>query len=637
MIFGVSYYPEITPETEWAADLDRLREAGFTVVRVGEFAWSAFEPREGEYHFEWMDRFLDAAQARGLSVVLGTPTASPPAWLIAQYPQILVQLPDGVRLGYGERRACCVNSEIYRQFSVEIAARLGDRYGRHPAVIGWQIDNELIGPERPRLFECHCADCVWRFRQWLKRKYPSPQAVNDAWGLRFWSLEFSDWGEVAPPLRYRACPGHALDYHRFYSDSLAEYLRLQYEALRARVEARQFVSHNSTAVFDRGIDHRSFARTLNAVGWDAYPGAASAGHGPNPAATALAHDWFRSMLRRPFWIWETTPAAVHDAAFFAEMRARGAHAVLFWLWRTHRANMERGSRSFCDFDGKPYAARLRQVRQLRERLAAVAPSLPSPSPRAPAALLFDPDNVRAEHRLERRPMPYLEGVIRAYLPFWRHGVATDAAHPGDDLTGYRLAIAPGLRLMDEADARALERFVRDGGVLLIFGPAAHLDRHGVYYRRWGEPLSGLLDGVVQPETLPTEGVEIVTSAGENFVCRSGDAEIIRAPNDADILARFRSGPHAGSPAAFTRVVGRGHLFYAATSACAELNRRLARPATERAGLEWVEHAFDDVGVLVEPNGRGRWIFNHGNAPARVLGVEVPPRDFAFLASSAAGE
>lgn len=641
MKFGTSYYPELTPENEWRRDLDLMCSAGLKVVRILDFAWSAIEPREGENTFDWLDRFLDLCSSTGLEVVLCTPTAAPPQWLMLQYPQMMVERRNGDRLVYGERRACCVNNTVYRDYSAELARRLGERYGHHPAVIGWQIDNELIGPEFREFFECHCPDCAWRFRQWLKARYPSVQALNDAWGLKFWSMEFAAWGEVPTPRCHRACLGHTLDFHRFYSDSQVEYLKVQYDALRAAIDERQFVSHNSTGIFDRGIDHRDYSRALDVAGWDAYRGAAAAGHGPHAPASALAHDLFRCSLNKPFWVFETSPDADMPLAFFAEAQARGAQGVLFWLWRTHRANLEQGSTAFCDFDGVPYEGRLERLRIIQARLAELAPEPAASTPRAATAFLFHPDNVRAEHRSPKRPMPYLDGVFRLYAPLWRHGIATDLAYPGDALgggvadpgpgscrvageaeggptsatgcDGYRLAVMPGLRLMSVAQAETIRAFVAGGGVLLATARTAHMDLHGVYYRNLGEPLLDVLGVRIRPEPVNLTGSEVLTSDGQTFALQGPHGEWIEPGDDVEVLARFRGGALEGKPAAFTRIFGKGRVFYAAAQACDGLNAWLAKEAASAASLVWFDNANPDLGLLPSPDGSGFRAFNHGES------------------------
>lgn len=630
MRVGVSYYPELVKEAEWPTDVAGMRAAGMTVVRMLDFAWSSIEPREGEYRLEWVDRFLDLAQREGMAVVLCTPTASPPAWLIRKHPEMMVELRSGERLRYGERRAACVNSTPYRDHSTRIARVLGERYGSHPAVIGWQIDNELIGPEIER-FECHCAECQVRFREWLRARYASLEELNTRWMLKFWSLEFSDWDEVGTPRGRRACDGHVLDAFRFYNDSLVAYCAMQARTLRAVIVPRQFISHNATGVFDRGINHRDFARVLDVTGWDAYRGAAGNQHPSREAFTALAHDLFRSALRKPFWIFETNTDDTLTPAFLAEMRAHGAEAMLFWHWRRHRGNMEKTCAALCDYAGRPNARRLALIRRTVERLEETPP-LPETLELRRAAILFAADCVRLQHRWPIRPLPYLNALIQAYEPFWRHGVGMDVVNPGDDLSAYRLVVIPSLQVVSEEQAGGLRRFVQSGGLVLFTAKTAHQDLHGVFHAGGpGAPLSDVTGARLRDDEPRGEAPRVRLPNGTTCDC---DPWYERPEAvDGEILASFVGSDVDGLPAAWQRSYGRGTVVYAA-AVCRPLVAWLARMAAEKARLPWTEHHLEQVAVLPELAGRGSWIFNHTPSPVTIGDISVPAGDFAWLPAQA---
>ncbi len=628
MQWGVSYYPELIDRSEWAADLDRMRGMGLTIVRMLDFAWTALEPREGKLKLEWCDEFLDMLAKRKMRAVLCTPTAAPPPWLTEQYPAMMVELRSGQKLGYGERRAACINNTIYRQYSAEIAATMGKRWGQHPAVLGWQIDNELIGPEFREFFECHCEDCVWRFRQWLKQRYADVDAINAAWGLQFWSMAFGDWGEIPTPRCRRAVMGHTLDFHRFYSDSHVEYLKLQYDTLRAHVSKKQWVSHNSTGLFDRGIDHRAFARTLDVAGWDAYRGAASAGHEHRDAFNGLAHNWFRSSLGKPFWIFETGPTGEFSASFAAEMHARGALGLMFWHWRQHRANLEQTGQAVCDHDGQPVPERVEAIVAAQKQLAG-QPALPEAMPRQTAAIVFDPDNVRAQHRQPRRPMPYLDAVGQMQEPLWRHGLAMDVVHPGESLDGFKLLALPGLRLMKRDDAAIFAAFVNDGGVLLATGRTAHQDQHGVFYRRAGEPMLATLGVALRDARLDSKPQSVRTADGQRF------ADVVECEDltlaGAEALAWFEGGPLDGKPAVVHHRSGKGEVFYAGGHSRA-LNEWLAAKAVVAAGLTWHPQPHAEACIIDHLADSKRWLINHGEKDVEILGQSVPARSFKLVAA-----
>ncbi len=625
MQWGVSYYPELIDPSEWATDLDRMAEMDLKTIRMLDFAWSALEPREGQHTLDWCDRFLDMLQERGMKAVLCTPTAAPPPWLTEQYPEMMVVLRNGQRLSYGERRAACVNNGVYRQHSIEIAQTMARQWGKHPAVIGWQIDNELIGPEFREFFECHCDACVFRFRQWLKARYPSVEAINDAWGLKFWSMAFSAWGEIPTPKCRRAVMGHTLDFHRFYSDSTVDYLRLQYDALRANIDKRQWVSHNSTGLFDRGIDHRAMARELDVAGWDAYRGAAAAGHDHIDAFNGLAHDWFRSSLGKPFWLFETGASEGFSTSFMAEMRARGALGVMFWHWRAHRANLEQTARAICDHDGQPVPQRVEAIRAAQKRLAG-QPALPATLSAKSAAIVFDPDNVRAQHRDSRRPMPYLDAVGQMQEPLWRHGVMMDVVHPGEALEAFKFVALPGLRLMKREDAARFAAFVKAGGVLLATGRTAHQDQHGVYYRRAGEPMLAVLGlsirdaRVGKPQTVRTADGQRFTDVVE---CEELTLE------GAEALAWFEGGTLDGKPAAVKHRHGKGQVFYAGGHS-RNFNEWLAQQAVKAAKLDWHEQPHAEACVIDHLTQKKRWLINHGDQAVEILGHTVPARDFVIV-------
>ena len=183
---GVCYYPEHWPEEIWADDARRMAEAGLTWVRIGEFAWSLMEPEPGRYDFGWLDRAIDILGAAGLKVVLGTPTATPPRWMLERHPDMLPVDAEGRARKFGSRRHYCFSHKGYREECRRIATALGERYGKHPHVHAWQIDNE---------YACHDTTLSYSdaaragFRDWLAQRYQSPDALNRAWGNVFWSMD----------------------------------------------------------------------------------------------------------------------------------------------------------------------------------------------------------------------------------------------------------------------------------------------------------------------------------------------------------------------------------------------------------------------------------------------------------------
>lgn len=609
---GTSWYPELVTESEWQRDLSNMRDAGINLLRLFDFAWSAIEPREGDYQLGWVHRCLDMAHREGFSVVFCTPTASPPRWLGEQYPQIMIELADGTRRPMGARRDVCINSSVFRHFCGELSGRLASDFTSHPAVESWQIDNELIGPEYAPP-ECHCPECHWRFRDFLKKRYRTVVALNAAWGTRFWSNEFSDWGEVTTPRHFRSIDGHVIDYGRFFTESLSEFIAVQADRIRPHLRPGQLIGHNATGVFDRQIDHRCIQKRLDFSGWDAYRGAAG---GPHSAArTGLAHELFRSTHHKPFLIYETGAELESiNGAHWGEMRARGAYAIIPWHYRRHRSGVESGGDMLADYDGTPLPGRIEHVAKLGQRLAEAGP-LPEKLPLADAAFVFSSDMVRVQRRPKPRwdgpfvtKMPYLATVSAFYEPLWRNGVRVDVLGPEDPLEAYRVVVLPADELVSPARIHRLHEWVTAGGTLVVSGRFALRSAEGVYRASHEPELIALLGGRLLDQVVPVQ-------VGD----WTGTGQVMEHTLTAYAPAAIHINP-----------LGTGRVFYAPNEAPALIESAL-RSAIEHSGIRWHENPTRETCII--PDNDRLWLINHSQSPAWVLGTEVPPEDFIVCRSS----
>ena len=264
---GVCYYPEHWPEAIWAADAARMTQAGITWVRIGEFAWSRIEPQPGSFRFEWLDRAIDVLSAAGLKIVLGTPTCTPPRWMLDRYPDMLALDAQGHPRKFGSRRHYCFSHDGYRTESGRIAEVLGDRYGRDARIHGWQIDNE---------YGCHDTILSYSdaartaFQAWLARRYGTIDALNTAWGNVFWSMDYSRFDQLDLPnlTVTQANPSHTLAFRRFSSDQVVAYHEVQVTALRARTDA-PLIHNYMGRVLD--FDHFDVGASIDIASWDSYP------------------------------------------------------------------------------------------------------------------------------------------------------------------------------------------------------------------------------------------------------------------------------------------------------------------------------------------------------------------------------
>jgi beta-galactosidase len=296
--FGAAYYPEHWPETRWAEDLRLMTEAGMTVVRMAEFAWSTLEPEEGRFDLEWLERAIARAAGCGIVSVLGTPTAAPPAWLAQKYPETLAVDDSGRRVQFGNRCHACVNSTDYHRAVDRIVNALAERFGANPHVIGWQIDNEYN-----RI--CYCDVCRRAFQDYLQRVYGSLESLNRHWSTAYWSQTYSAWEQIPIPIGHHN-PGLRLAFQRFVTEGYRRFQSRLIDALRRHVPASIWITHNFMNWFD-AFDHYEISRDLDMASWDWYVGTGY----PDYLASGASHDLARGYKRRNFWLMETQPGCVN--------------------------------------------------------------------------------------------------------------------------------------------------------------------------------------------------------------------------------------------------------------------------------------------------------------------------------------
>lgn len=480
-MLGVCYYPEHWPQEQWARDAARMVELGLTYVRIGEFCWSRLEPARGDLRWAWLDQALDTLGNAGLRVVLGTPTATPPRWLVAARPEILAWDEHGRPRGFGSRRHSCFSSPAWREESQRIVELVAGRYGEHAAVAGWQLDNEYGCHDTVLSYAPHCAPA---FQAWLEARYGTVDALNQAWGTVFWSQEYTAFDQVLLPnlTVTEANPAHRLDYRRFSSDQVLSYHTMQAALVRARSPGR-FISHNVMGFFDQ-FDHFALADDVDVCGWDSYPVGFTAcmmdldeatrarfvrtGH---PDAAALNHDLYRSAIERSagggrMWVMEQQPGPVNWAPYNPapppgmvrlwtwEALAHGAEAVCYFRWRQMPRAQEQMHAALYRPDDAPAPARDEVARVARE-LAALDEAVPdwrqTPAVCAPVALLFDYEAAWALHIQPHGVGPSYLGLVRqCYTALRRLGVDVDMVRPGTSLDGYALVVAPTLPIVTEA-------------------------------------------------------------------------------------------------------------------------------------------------------------------------------------------
>ncbi|RDC69878.1 beta-galactosidase [Rhodovulum sp. 12E13] len=612
---GCCYYPEHWPEEVWAEDARRMVEAGLTWVRIGEFAWSRLEPEPGRLDWGWLDRAIDILGAAGLRVVLGTPTATPPRWMLTRHPDMLAVDAEGRPRRFGSRRHYCFSHPGYIEECRRIVTLLADRYGRHPHLAAWQTDNE---------YGCHDTVLSYSdaareaFRDWLRARYPGGgndgdiAALNAAWGNVFWSMEYGDFDEIDLPnlTVTEPNPAHALAFRRFASDRVAAFNRAQVEIIRARSDAP--IVHNYMGR-ETAFDHFALGADLDIASWDSYPlgfledrAGASAERQlrymrqGDPDFQAFHHDLYRAVGRGRWWVMEQQPGPVNWAPYNPaplpgmvrlwtwEAFAHGAEAVLYFRWRQAPFAQEQMHAGLLrpDSADAPALAEARAVAGELAEAGAVAPV------QAPVALIFDYASSWAwEVQPHGAGLSYFGLVLDHYRALRRLGLSVDVLPPDAFLDGYRMVLAPGLILMDEA---LKDRLAACGAEVLV-GPRAACRGPDMGIPLPLPPaLPGLDATVTRVESLrpdapvPLSGGGALTGWREDL---AGAAEVV--------LSDEGGGPVARRSGGLTYMGGWGDAAALA---------RLVRGMAERAGVP-----VRDLppGVRVRETGAERFWFNHG--------------------------
>ena len=468
---GAAYYPEHWPEEHWSEDIRLMKEAGLTVVRMGEFAWSSMEPAAGEFHFEWLEKAISMLASAGILTVLGTPTAAPPAWLVEQFPDLLAVTEQGQRVQFGNRCHYCVTSPDFHAAAARIVSAMGERFGPNPNVIGWQFDNEFHRV-------CYCERCQKNFQQYLKERYASLDTLNQRWSTRYWSQTYTAWEQIPIPIGSHN-PGLMLEFKHFTTENYQSFQRLQADHLRPFLPENVWMTHNFMKWF-AGYDHYIMSKDLDIASWDWYVGM---GH-HNYLSSGVLHDLVRGFKNRNFWLIETQPGTVNwrpinNALNKGETRAmawhaigHGADAILYWQWRSALGGQEQLHGTLVDQSGRPRPF-YEEVQQLSRDIRSTSGLLAGSEINASVAMLNDYDNLWAiQWQPHHRDFDYVEHFTHYYRPLALLNVPVDVISAKrikdhENLKKYRLMIAPTLWLQDGDTVAVLAEYVNQGGHLVL--------------------------------------------------------------------------------------------------------------------------------------------------------------------------
>ncbi|MEK3768712.1 beta-galactosidase [Paenibacillus sp. FSL R7-0048] len=583
MLHGADYnpeqwlkYPEVLRE-----DIRLMKLAGCNVMSVGIFSWVSLEPEEGVFTFEWLDGVLDSFAENGIYAILATPSGARPAWMSQKYPEVLRVERNRVHNLHGFRHNHCFTSPVYREKTAILNAKLAERYSQHPAIIGWHISNEFGG-------ECHCELCQDAFREWLKVKYNnSLDEVNHAWWATFWSHTYTSWSQIESPAPHGETQVHGLnlDWRRFVSERTIDFC--QHEINTVRPYNPELPITTNMHMID-GIDYRELAKILDVVSWDAYPDWHYTEDGDDTrlaAWTAMHYDLMRSFKKKPFLLMESTPSLTNWQSVSKLKRpgmhklsslqavAHGSDSVQYFQWRKSRGSSEKFHGAVVDHSGHSETRVFQDVAEVGKTLAGMTEVVGTSTP-AQTAIIFDWDNrwaIKDAQGIRNSGLRYEETVLQHYRALWELGIPVDIIGSGDDLSAYKLVVAPMLYLISEENGKRIEKYVEQGGTFLATywsgvvneTDLCHLGGFPGPLRRtlgiWAEETEGLhsrdLNGLV---------MEV-----GNKLKLSGDydaheiAELIHLEG-AEALGHYRNDFYAGRPALTVNRFGEGNAYHLAT-------------------------------------------------------------------------
>ena len=658
MYFGVDYYPEHwvfpyagtkdKPEASWEQDIELMVAAGVNVVRMGEFTWGICEREEGKYDFEWLKRAMDLVGKAGIKVVLGTPTAAPPIWLAQKYPDILPFDRKGRRLSEGTRRACCLNSDVYWDFSKRIVTAMASALGQHPQLIAWQVDNGIGG----HLTEESFNDQTRRdWQSWLKAKYETIEHLNEAMGLRHWGQVVSSWDQVPMPRHSPTShnPSLALDWMRFSSDTILAFVKMQVDLLHELTPDKP-VTTNLRAL-RRNFDHFDVAQALDFVAVDS-----NATIKTKCSEMACELDMMRSLkktdIKTPdgdegFWVieqkagqvnWQDVNSLVRPQVvrlFTYQLISRGATGVLYFRWRQSRIGSEKFYGAVLPHNGRKDSRTYKEISQLGDEMKLLAPVIKNTKVVADVCILFSHDN---DWAMQQPMQPNKHFNLRDHIQLIYNGlhhrnIAVDFARPTEDLSKYKLVFAPSLHLMAGGEADLLKLYVQNGGTLVGTCNTGLVDEHHIAPNNgYPHDLTDMFGmEVLEFDPLPPGEENHITFKGAFPTSHLHPAKLwcdIIEPKGCQVLATYAKDFYAGKPAMTMNSFGLGKAIYFGTVSHQAYYDDLMVWLRQMCNLQPLLKVPDTVEVSMRQKEGTRiyFLLNHQNSPVRIQFYK-PMHDF----------
>ncbi|MDR1219474.1 MAG: beta-galactosidase [Treponema sp.] len=623
-------------------DLAYMKEAGINVLSVGVFSWSLLESAEGVYHFDWLDECFERLHGNGQRIILATPSGSKPAWLSEKYPEVCRMNADGQRQRHGGRHNHCRTSAKYREACARINTKLAERYGTHPALILWHVSNEYNG------MPCYCPQCLSAFRNWLKKRYMSLDALNAAWYTSFWSHRFTSWEQIFPD--DASIHGMMLDWQRFTSDATIDFFLAESAPLR-RITPDIPITTNFHLP-DIGLDCHKFARHVDIVSWDNYPEWHRYGDDAEVAVkAAFFHDLQRSYKNQPFLMMESSPGATSWQGVSKKKKAgmhllssiqavaHGSGSAQYFQWRQSRGGAEKFHDAVITHIGDNKTRIFRDVVEMGVALqklggiAAIDNEADPDGGEARAAVVYDFENGWA---LNNAQLPrsveknYQQECIAHYSAFWRAGVPCDVISPEyADFARYQLVVFPMLYMLTEETAEKIRRYVRQRKSAVATYLTGIVNGNDLCYL--GGTPGGLTDvfGIAVEETdsiADYENLEFTLDGQTWRASHYADRIRLLGADAPGVFCGPQSDPQTGLPAITTHRYGEGSAYYICARTEAAFLDRFYRRLCEKHGLSPCVLWDIPAGVSVQKRGGAVFVMNFNSRETRISLGEDACRD-----------
>ncbi len=575
-LHGGDYNPDQWPEDVWQQDMRLMTLSHCNAMTVGIFAWTALEPAEGEFNFGWLDRVMDMLAENDSYAVLATPSGARPIWMAQKYPEVLRVRPDRGRNLFGRRHNHCFTSPVYREKTYTINAKLAERYQDHPALLVWHLSNEYNGA-------CHCDLCRAAFRDWIKAKYGTLDALNQAWWTAFWSHTYTDWSQIEPPSEIGETSVHGLnlDWKRFTTDQTIDFMENEITALR-QFSPDTPITTNFMGTFP-GLNYWKMAKHLDVISWDSYPMWHKGDNVKLAADIAFVHDINRCLKGgKPFMLMESVPSATNwvpsakvkrpgmHALSSLQAVAHGSDTVQYFQWRKSQGSSEKFHGAVVDHVGHEKTRVFRDVADLGQKLEKLQDVIGT-TVRPDVAIIYDWENAWAMNDAQgprRGDKGYLDACKHHYRAFWAQGIPVDIIDMEQDFSSYKMLIAPMLYMIRPGVDERIAEFVKNGGTLVItYWSGIVNDSDLVFLGGWPGGKLREVQGIWAEEidALYEGDTNTVVPTTDNGLGLKGEytardyCDLIH-PETAQVLATYKSDFYAGRAALTVNAYGEGSAY-----------------------------------------------------------------------------